>query len=376
MYSVLDYGRMAADPVRMDAYARAIARAVKPGSVVLDLGAGTGIFSLLAARAGARRVHAVDPNPAIWLLPEIAAENGLADRISIHPALSYDVELPERADVLVSDMRGVTSLHADNAGAIQDALARLLKPKATIIPASDALFVGLVESTALSERLERAASSFGSYGFVAKVGREMIVNTFYGDASHPLAASDLLSSAGGWANVDYATYDGRPLEGTVDLEITRSGVAHGLALWFEAKLLEGITFTTAPGWCLVYGRAFLPLKDAVRVVVGDRARVAVRAVSRGDRWAWDTELLDAQGATKAHFRQSTFFGTPASPQALLKASTTFRPQRSERGDRALRVLDTMNGERTVAELAELGPSSMSQARRVEEVHDLVARYAK
>ena len=58
-YSIRDYGTMMADEVRTNAYAEALRRAVRPGDVVLDLGAGTGIFSLLACRFGARRVHAV-----------------------------------------------------------------------------------------------------------------------------------------------------------------------------------------------------------------------------------------------------------------------------------------------------------------------------
>src|SRR3954447_1597404 len=111
MYSVLDYGRMAGDRVRMGAYSRAIARVVKSGDVVLDIGAGTGIFSLLAARAGARRVHAVDVNPAVWLLGDLAAENGLSDRIQIHQCSSIGLELPEPVDVVVSDLRGSFPLH-------------------------------------------------------------------------------------------------------------------------------------------------------------------------------------------------------------------------------------------------------------------------
>ena len=93
MYSVVDYGHMASEGVRMDAYARALAQVVRPGAVVLDIGAGTGIFSLLAARAGARRVHAVDVNPAIWLLRDLAAENGLSDRIQVHQSSSIGLEL-------------------------------------------------------------------------------------------------------------------------------------------------------------------------------------------------------------------------------------------------------------------------------------------
>ncbi|MBI4588189.1 MAG: hypothetical protein HY725_05080 [Candidatus Rokubacteria bacterium] len=48
MYSVYDYGRLIADSVRTHAYAQALRRVVKPDSVVLDIGTGTGIFALLA----------------------------------------------------------------------------------------------------------------------------------------------------------------------------------------------------------------------------------------------------------------------------------------------------------------------------------------
>src|SRR4051794_24935007 len=110
MYTVFDYGMMAADRVRMDAYARAIARLVRPGSIVVDLGAGTGIFSLLAAKAGAKRVHAVDISPAVQLVTALAEENGVGDRVVAHQMSSLDLALPERADIVVSDIHGATPL--------------------------------------------------------------------------------------------------------------------------------------------------------------------------------------------------------------------------------------------------------------------------
>ena len=50
MYSVHSYGQMLADAPRMDAHVAALRRAVKPGSVVLDLGCGPGVFALLACQ--------------------------------------------------------------------------------------------------------------------------------------------------------------------------------------------------------------------------------------------------------------------------------------------------------------------------------------
>ena len=63
-------------------------RAVTDGSVVLDIGTGTGIFAMLACRYGARKVYAIDPNGAIEVAREIARDNGFDDRIEFSPRLA------------------------------------------------------------------------------------------------------------------------------------------------------------------------------------------------------------------------------------------------------------------------------------------------
>src|SRR5262245_35616238 len=106
MYSVPDDGQMIGDRVRTDAYADALRRAVCPGAVVLDIGTGPGLWAMLACKAGARRVYALESSPIIQLARENARVNGFAERIELIEALSTQVTLPEKADVIVSDLRG------------------------------------------------------------------------------------------------------------------------------------------------------------------------------------------------------------------------------------------------------------------------------
>ncbi len=369
---------MAGDGVRMDAYARAIARVVKPGSIVLDLGAGTGILSLLAVRAGAKRVHAVDPNPAIWLVPEIASANEAAG-IVVHARSSLDLTLAEPADVVVSDLRGTTPLNDDHVDAIRDARARLLRPGGVLVPAKDRLFVAPVESVDLWRSLARGWETFERLGFDARAARTSVLNSFYNDSYRPLAASDLLTAGASWAELEYATYEAAPLEGTVEMPVTRSGVAHGLAVWFEATVHEDIRYTTAPGHQLAYGRAFLPLLEPVPLACGDCFTVTMRADARGTRWAWDSEVRDATGARRAKWRQSTFFGAPTAPESLLRSSSTYKPKRSSRGERLLSILSALDGACSVEEIAAAieakHPSGALGAQRtLEDVQRIVSDY--
>src|SRR5574338_341457 len=137
MYSLHFYGQMLADAPRMDAYASALRHAIKPDSVVMDLGCGPGVFALLACKLGARRVYAVEPNNVIGLAREAAVANGFASRIEFFDTLSTDVTLPEPATLIVSDLRGVLPYYQQHLPSILDARKRLLARDGVLIPRRD-----------------------------------------------------------------------------------------------------------------------------------------------------------------------------------------------------------------------------------------------
>src|SRR5262245_23219624 len=137
MYSISGYGGMIADGVRVNAYAAALRQAIKPGSVVVDIGTGIGFFAVLACQLGAQRVHAIEPDDAIELARAIAAANGCADRIRFIQDVSTKVDLPEHADVIVSDLRGVLPLFQQHIPLIIDARSRFLSLSGSLISQRD-----------------------------------------------------------------------------------------------------------------------------------------------------------------------------------------------------------------------------------------------
>jgi protein arginine N-methyltransferase 1 len=374
MYSVLSYGRMAADPIRIDAYKKAIEKAVRPGSIVVDLGCGTGIMSLLALRAGARRVHAVEMDPAVWLARDLAVANGHGDKLVVHHCSSYDVSLDERADVIVADLRGSLPLFGENLAAMQDAKERLLKPGGVLMPVRDRLFVALAETEAHRVDLERGWASFVRNGFDGEPARLATLNAAYSDEAAPVQANHLLSEAAPWTEIRYGEPFTRALSATIDLTMKRGGTAHALVIWLEATVHDDIVYDNRPGNHLVYKRILLPLLDPVRVSSGDTARVTLRTDVGGDQWAWDTTI-----AGRPLVRQATFLGLPASPESLLRESPTATPARSAVGDRAVRILAKLDGARSIREIIDDLVASESGVRRetiADEVKSCARRYGR
>lgn len=313
MYSVAEYGSMIADRVRMAAYVEALRRTIKPGCVVVDLGAGTGIFSLWAARFGAGRVYAIESNPAAYLLKEHAKRNGFADTIRVIPKASTKVELPELADVLVSDLRGASPLYARHIDVIKDARQRFLAPRGVQVPMRDELHVSMVEGQTLLDHILR-----GTHGadqpFDLSASRESVL-----ESDHPLPRSlsnlSFVGDSACWAALDYASPTlSADCSGEVTLHADRRVMAHGLVLSFRACLLGDssagppIWFDSGRGGTTAYSPIFLPWPSPLALDAGQAVRVALRAswTPIGYIYSWQT---DGGGVT---FRQSNFhaFGPP------------------------------------------------------------------
>ena len=128
------------DSLRNRAFRRALAARVAPGASVLDIGAGTGLWAIEAARLGASRVVAIEKEPLlVSLIERLAAENGVADRVRVVLGDSRRVTLPGRFDVVVSETVGNLGFDEGILPLVADARARFLRPGGAVIPSAIAL---------------------------------------------------------------------------------------------------------------------------------------------------------------------------------------------------------------------------------------------
>ncbi|EIN12179.1 S-adenosyl-L-methionine-dependent methyltransferase [Punctularia strigosozonata HHB-11173 SS5] len=123
---------MIQDRVRTSTYASFIMKtpSVFQDAVVLDVGCGTGILSLFAARSGAKHVYAVDASPVAEKAKKIVEANDLSDVITVIRGKIEDITLPvEHVDVIISEWMGYALLYESMLDSVLVARDRFLKPK-------------------------------------------------------------------------------------------------------------------------------------------------------------------------------------------------------------------------------------------------------
>jgi len=349
-YSLEAYGGMIMDRTRFEAHVQAMRQTIRPGDVVLDIGTGTGIFALIAARLGARHVYAVEPSDAAQLGIECAAASGLDEIITFHQGLSTQYEPPDRADVIISDLRGVLPLHGAHIPSIIDARTRLLTPGGTLIPQEDTVKTAIVSSPAVWERL---AAPWDGRQLGLDLTPALCVAT-HRWRSAVIGSEDLITPPLDLFTLDYRSIASPNAAGKGSVVVERSALAHGLAVWFDALLTEGVTLTTAPGeQRLVYGHAFFPWPEPVPLQAGDRAAVSVRADSVGGHyeWRWRTRVTDQSGNVRTEFDQSTLSGRILSPSLVHKRAATTMPVLSAEGRALASALAMFDGTHDLATAA-------------------------
>lgn len=352
MYNLGGYGSMVADRVRMEAYAEALRKSVRKGSVVVEIGTGPGVFAVFACQLGASRVFAIEPSEIIQVAREVAAANGCAHKIEFYEQLSGDVTLPARADLVFSDLRGVLPLFQRHIPAIVDARRRFLLPGGTMIPRKDRLWAAIVEAPKTYKELVEPWER-NPLGQDLGPARSLAVNNFEKVCVSP---SQLLTGHRLWTTLDYGSMENPDAGGDLEWTVERAGTGYGIVVWFDADLAEGVTFSNAPGGPeTVYGSLFFPWTQATALLQGQNVCVnlAAKLVESEYVWRWTTRIkpIKGSGDLLIHFDQSQLAGAVLSPTQLHRIAADHIPQLSEDGVLRRRAFELMDGKNSLEEIA-------------------------
>ena len=350
-YLITSYGEMISCEPRISAYAEALRQSITPGCRVIDIGAGSGIFSLLACQYGAGSVIAIDPHDSIELLRASAMTNGFADRITIFKGISTDYVGPP-ANVIISDLRSCLPLFEQHIPSIVDARQRLLAPGGRLIPARDDLFAALVHDPEfyiqcvepwLSNRFELDLTD----------GHRYAVNQWRKANFTPI---NLMSETQFVRTLDYASIAHPDMTVDFALVADAAGEAHGFLVWFDAELAPGIGFSNAPGEPeQIYGQTFFPFERATELGIGDRIEIRLRAnlLAEGYVWSWASKVFrNGAAVPDATFSQSTFLSRILAPEKLRQRSSKLVPSVSSDHAVDRHCLSLIDGTVSLGEIAD------------------------
>lgn len=313
---------------RMDAAIRAV---VGEGDVVVEIGTGVGTYALMAVRAGAERVYALEPDRIGEAARQIVRANGMEERIVLLQGRAEEIALPEPADVLITEDFGPLFYEGHINELLLGVRRRFLKPGGRAIPHRVELAAAPwggpapvpgpepPEGTLRDERWQLRAGSgdldlSDIRGLDLSVLEGLAANTPDPGGIPPgglMAEPEILL---GW---ELAAMETGSYRGEASWRIERKGAIWGLGLWMEMELAPGIVYSNAPdrgetSW----GQAHLPVTPSLEVEVGERVRGAVSARSDPVGRVWWSWELSTEGPEEEVREGNTFRSLPMEHRRL------------------------------------------------------------
>jgi hypothetical protein len=292
----IEYHRtLIADRVRNAAFEKALRALIKKGeTTVADIGTGTGLLALMAAKLGAREVFLYEAAEVAGVAAKILKANG-ARNCHLIPCHSTEMVDPPKVDVVVSETLGNYALEEHIIETLADARKRFLKPGGVMIPRRLEQFVAPV----VSDRIQREFDAWDDTGFDLSVARGMSLNNIY---VRTLKPAELLDPQV-WDTVEFGTDARSSRKGEASWKIKSPATIYGFAVWWKAELVPGVELSTAPDAPRTHWeQLYFPLLSPIAVKRDEVIAVALRSktsLEAGTHVAWTAMHRDAKGREAA-----------------------------------------------------------------------------
>lgn len=229
---------MLADKKRLDSFSKALQGTIIPGkSIVLDIGTGTGILAMMAAKLGAKRVFALETSSIINVARRVAKDNKLDKKIEFIRGYSTDLNFDTKIDIIVSETIGFTGLEENIVEIMLDARKRFGHKNTVIIPSEISVYCAPTSDKTVNKLIEFWDKPIG--GFSYKRLNILSKNNIYGRLM--ISPKTFLSKPQKIFEYKLGVDSLSNKPGLANFKISSKGNLTGFALWFSATLSDSET---------------------------------------------------------------------------------------------------------------------------------------
>jgi predicted RNA methylase len=242
------------DRNRTGKFIEAIRETVKEGDVVVEIGTGSGVLAIAAARAGAAKVYTIEAGAMARTAQKVIDATEVAQKIRVVSGLSHQVEIPEKADVLIGEIIGNDPFCECILQAFEDARRRMLKPAARVVPQRLKVFGvplelspdSLKNKALTRENIENWKNWYGTdFSHLADniTYEDDVIFSLNADRAKGLNS---LGDAFLIAEVDFNTFRDPTIQKTVTARVSKAGLLNGILVFFDLEPGGSQTITTKP----------------------------------------------------------------------------------------------------------------------------------
>ena len=215
--------------------------------IVMDIGCGTGILSIFAAKNGAKHVYAVENAEIAYFARQIVKDNGLDKKVTVLKGKMEDIAIPvKQVNIIISEWMGYFLLFESMLDTVLWARDKYLAPNGKMLPDKCSVYVAAIQDE------EYKKKRFGFWQDVYGVNMQCMKHAVMKEACVELIeGTNLISNECKVLDLDLYTCTQSDLEFSTEysVRITQNNTVHGLVAWFDCgfeNLTHPVVLTTSP----------------------------------------------------------------------------------------------------------------------------------